>query len=172
MPQWFVRPVDRSLRAPWYQCDDAGAEAILKRWRSKPRTVDLVQEEVTKIWIDGGGSVSATEPKRFFEANGAKFEIFLRHVPFVLPVLKGAKDREEVPGCICFGGWLCNYILSLATRDALVGELERINGEEAETISNLEKNHAALVNSAPGTIYAGKCSCQSGKLYIDCCGRK
>ena len=46
------------MRTPWYQCDDAGAEAILKRWETKPRSIDLIREEDSGIWIDGGGAVS------------------------------------------------------------------------------------------------------------------
>jgi len=172
MPQWLVRPSDRSMRFPWYQCDDAGAEAILKRWETKPRSIDLIREEDSEIWIDGGGAVSGDEPKTGFEANGVRFGIFLRHIPFVIPVLENLVEHEKVPGCVAFRGWECHYIFSLATRDALLVELRKIFAEEAPKISGLEHLHAARVNSVPNSVYLGACSCGSGHLYAQCCGRR
>jgi hypothetical protein len=172
MPQWLVRPSNRSMRSPWYQCDDAGAEAILKRWGSKSRPIDLIQEEASEIWVDGGGAVSGDEPKMGFRANDVLFGIFLRQVPFVIPVLENLVEHEKVPGCVAFRGWQCHYIFSLATRDALLVELRRIRAEQEAKISGLEHLHAGRVNSLPNSVYLGACSCGSGHLYAQCCGRR
>lgn len=170
MGTWLVRPEDQRRDHRWCFTDDAGAAALLVRWASKSRPFQYVKEEAPEIWIDGGGSVSGDEPKVHLEANGTRFGIFLRQIPFALEVARVAKENEKLPGCIAFGGWLHMYILSFATRDALVAELGAVLEREKETIQRREQEHAAAIASVPNTLYLGKCSCQSGKLYRECCG--
>lgn len=171
MSLWEVIPADERKDYHWFFADDAGAEAFLKRWASKPRDFQYVKRPAEEVWLDGGGAVSADEPRISWEAAGGRFACFLRQVPFLLVTFDECSS-SELPGCIAFRGFMRTYIFTFQTRNECVKELRRIMEREGQTIKGAERRHADLVASAPHAFYAGKCSCQSGKPYVECCGRK
>jgi len=171
MSLWNVIPVDERKDFHWFFADDTGAEAFMKRWAGKPRDFEYVQKPAEEVWVDGGGAVSAGEPKASWEAGGGRFACYLRQVPFILRALEECPE-SELPGCIAFKGWLRTYIFSHRTRTECVTELRRILEREGQAIKDIERRHADAVGSMPHSVYAGKCSCLSGKPYVECCGRR
>jgi hypothetical protein len=128
-------------------------------------------EQCEKIFIDGGGSVLIDEPTVSVDANGVKFCTFLRHVPFVIEILKNEKI-SHVDGCIKFGGFHGRvYVITDDTRNALISLFEELYINRKEETDMLEfKLMNSLVDS--GVLYLGNCSCQSGRPYKNCCGNR
>jgi hypothetical protein len=171
MSLWNVIPADKRKDVHWFFADDAGAEAFLKRWARKSREFQYVQKPAEEVWVDGGGAVSAEEPKVSWKAGGGRFGCFMRQVPFILKALDECPE-SELPGCIVFRGFLRIYIFSFQTRTECVTELRRILDREGQHIKDAECRHADLVASMPHAVYRGQCSCLSGKPYVECCGKK
>jgi hypothetical protein len=121
------------------------------------------------LFLDGGGSQMIGEPVVKFEANGVKFETFLRHAPFMLEFLKKSVSNE---GWIKFGSFpIFVHCLSGNTRDAAVEKLEEVCKEREEEARKLEDDLIHKLTDS-GVKYMGKCGCQSGHPYKICCGRR
>jgi hypothetical protein len=172
MSTWHLRPEDRRRTHHWFLVDDKGAAAFLIRWALKDRPFRYVQEEVSEIWIDGGGAVGADEPAIRWRANDNTLGTFLRQVPFVLATLKQTVESTKVQGAYFFSGWTHSYLLGQATRDESISALEKILKDEDGKIKAMEAEWSDRLNSTGGTLYLGKCSCQSGKPYVECCGKE
>jgi len=171
MNAWLLSPVKNSTYH-WFQVDDAGKDAFLTRWASKPREFAYEVKPLDEIQIDGGGAVHKDEPRVAWAAAGILFSTYLRQLPFVLAVLKLAKENEKVPGCVAFAGPFHTYILGLATRDQAVVEAARILAARDREARRLERRHAEVVNALPHAAYRGLCACQSGRTFVECCGQE
>jgi len=172
MSTWHLRPEDRRRTHHWFLTDDEGSAAFLARWASKQRPFQYIREEVNEIWIDGGGAVGADEPAIRWRAHGNTLGTFLRQVPFVLATLKQTVESSKIQGAYVFSGWTHFYVLGKLTRDEAIVALEKIMADEDGRIKAMEAEWSARLNATKGTLYLGKCSCQSGKPYIECCGKK
>jgi hypothetical protein len=124
-------------------------------------------EPCESMFIDGGGAVFINEPKTEVTANGVTIGVFKRHIPFVIEALQ-MKDTK-ITGCVMLSGYGGIYIFTLATRDLLVEELKVVNEACQDEIKELEAKMFEGLSSA-GVLALGKCGCQSGMPYANCCG--
>jgi hypothetical protein len=176
MPTWWIGPdyatwVNKGYQL--YETDDIGREAITKRLQRKPGRWEKYEvKELSELFIDGGGAVSMGESKVRCTIETGTYATWLRHLPFALEALKDLSVHEpeslHLP-CVAMSGFHRLYIFSVETRDLLVAEFERLLAGTEELMKEQERKHAELLNSNK-TFYAGKCSCQSGKPYNECCG--
>lgn len=123
-------------------------------------------EPCESMFIDGGGAVFVNEPKTEVTVNGVTVGCFKRHIPFIIEALRG--NDTKIPGCVMLSGYGI-HIITLATRDLLVEELRTINEACQDEIKELEAKMFEGLSSA-GVLALGKCGCQSGMPYANCCG--
>lgn len=130
-------------------------------------------DKCDRIFIDCGGSVFVDEPTVNFEANGIKFESYLRHLPFITTIINDRSD-EDIKGCIKFGGFPNKvYILTIQTANALRDVLARLWDERRDDINMVEERINKVASESDGKfVHLGGCSCQSGYPYKMCCGRR
>lgn len=157
-------------RYRWFMTDETGAEGIIQQFKQEKPHVSMVKEDLNRIMLDGGGAICVDEPRTEFECVGVKFGTFVRHIPFMLEYVKDLKESKQIPGHVSFGGQYHIYIVSLDVRDSMINALTKLSEMYAKDIVEWEAKIAGAFSS-PGTIYLGKCSCQSGKLYTECCGK-
>jgi hypothetical protein len=171
MSAWLLSP-GKNSKYHWFQVDDAGKDAFLDRWASKPREFAYEVSPLDEIQLDGGGAVHKDEPRVSWAAAGILFSTYLRQLPFVLAVLKLAKENEKVPGCVAFAGAFHTYILGFATRDQAVLDAGRILAARDREARRLERRHAEVLSGHPHVTYMGLCACQSGRPFSECCGQE
>lgn len=150
--------------------DATGAEGIIKQFAVDRPDVAMVKEDLKRIFLDGGGAICVDEPIVEFECIGVRFATYVRHIPFMLESVKILKESNHIPGHVVFGAKFHVYIVTLAVRDSVVNALEQLNRIHAKDIVEWEAKIAEAF-SGPQTVYLGSCSCQSGKIYKDCCGK-
>lgn len=148
---------------------EKAAFEVAEKWYTHTglATFSLI-EPCKLIFIDGGGAIFVNEPTIEVTINDVTVGIYKRHIPFIIEALIH-NEVSKIPGCVLFSGFRGLYIITIATRDLLVEELKTINETYQDEIKSLEAKMFTGLSSA-GVVPLGKCSCQSGLPYGNCCG--
>ena len=164
-----LRCVSRSGLRLFVTSEDAFP--ALERWYTHNGDATFSKvEPASEIFLDGGGSIFIDEATAAFSVDDVPFKIFIRHIPYFKSYLEGLAPND-IGGCIKFAGFRTVYVFTEKTCRGLVEKLGELwVTKEAE--ANALNDKAATIMAQAGVVYAGKCICQSGQMYVNCCGRK
>jgi hypothetical protein len=154
-------------------CDVACKDATVKSFGASE---EFTIEPVEYIFMDGGGMVSSTEARIYWNANGSRFGSFVRQLPFAISHFQGKHEpTTKPPGCWIFDGFMRRYILSVDTIQPCIDEMKSLLKGTESLRQEAEMEMQQVVNGANKggmrVLSERKCGCMSGKKYTECCGK-
>lgn len=158
------------------EADDVGRDVFIGFLKSKDRWKEgLCGFHATdSIFLDGGGMIMVDEPKISWEANGCKLETYVQQLPFAVDLLKQLLKKERdpnLPGVVGFRGFCRIYVMGEKTVTDAIAAAERLTKETEAQRKELERKNQEFMNTVSHSVSMRPCSCLSGKLYVECCGK-